>query len=156
MLDLRDVLELIHDRFDDGALSQHDLVEHRHEPALHVRFQPGHELDSLVVKRLEERLRDVALIAEELAEHLPDQFGDGLPVVCVAGRQAQREQLAAVVDHQMEFEAEEPVDTGLAAAGRPREDFVRMNTPVVADAQRGRVNKGDAGASAFTCLQVAA
>lgn len=35
VLDLRDVLELVGHRLDDGALAQHDLVEERHQPVAH-------------------------------------------------------------------------------------------------------------------------
>src|SRR5947207_3360884 len=95
VLYLRDVLELIHNRFDDGALPEHDLIEHEHKPILHPRFQLGHESDSILIKRLEKRLRDVALIAEEFAKQLPDQFRHGLSVIHIAGSKPQCEQLAA-------------------------------------------------------------
>ncbi len=36
VLDLRDILELVDDRFDDGAFTKQELVHKRHESVFHV------------------------------------------------------------------------------------------------------------------------
>src|SRR5205823_14966315 len=66
VLYLRDVLELIHHRFDDGPLAKHDLVEDGHQSILHSSLEFRHELDAFPIEQIEERLRDVALVAEEI------------------------------------------------------------------------------------------
>jgi hypothetical protein len=141
MLDLRDVPELIHHALDDGAPAQHDPVEQRPEPVPHPDLEAGDELHAFVIQRLEERLRDVALITEELAEQPLDQLRHGSPIVRVARRQPHREQFAAVIDNQVELEAEEPVHARPPAPRAPREDLVRVDAPVVADLQGSRVHE---------------
>jgi hypothetical protein len=74
----------------------------------------------------------------------------------LTGRQAQVQQFAAVVDDEVELEAEEPAHARLAAPGAPCEDPARVDATVVADLQRSRVHERDAGAAAFPRLQVAA
>lgn len=46
MLDLRDILELIVDRFDNESLTQDDSVNEGHEPVLHIFPHCGDELES--------------------------------------------------------------------------------------------------------------
>lgn len=69
MLDLGDVLELVDDAFDDGPMAQEDAIGHGHQAVLHVIAQFGDELDvEQFLKGLRERLRQIALVAKELAE----------------------------------------------------------------------------------------
>ena len=117
VLDLADVLELVVDGLDDRPLAQEQLVGHGQQAVAHVLAQLGDEVQTLARQELlGQRLGDVAPVAEELAEEAPDQAGNGAAVVDVARREAEGEQLAAVVDHQVQLEAVEPADRGLAAA----------------------------------------
>ncbi len=68
VLDLRDVLELVNHAFNNRSLPQHELVENGDEAVLHLRLELGDELHPFGKERLEQRLRDVAPIAEELTE----------------------------------------------------------------------------------------
>jgi len=56
----------------------------------------------------------------------------------------------------MQFEAEEPVHTGLATTSASAKDLVRVNAPVVADTQTRGINKGDATTVPFPPLQIGA
>src|SRR5260370_42356895 len=82
MLDLADVLELVVDRLDDRALAQEQLVRESHQAVAHVLAPAGDKLDRMLdAELLGQRLRDVALVAEELATEALDaleQGGDGL------------------------------------------------------------------------------
>ena len=119
-------------------------------------------LRSLVMRRtpwldqelLGQGLGDVALIAEEFAEEATDQAGHRTAVVDVAGSEAEGEQLAAVIDHQVEFEAVEPADRGLAPPRVDAEDAVLPDTGGVADGQGGGVDEADARARAQLGVQV--
>jgi hypothetical protein len=51
---------------------------------------------------LSERRGDVARVAKEASEETADQAGNWPPIVGVAGREAQREQVTAIVDHQLQ------------------------------------------------------
>jgi hypothetical protein len=64
------------------------------------------------------------------------------------------EQVAAITDHQMDFEAIAPARAGLAPFSQFSEDLVRLDPQVVADLDRGRVNEGDACAKPKTRVQV--
>ena len=56
VLDLRDVLQLINDAFDNRTFPQHQLVEHGDQAVLHLGLEFSDHLHLLIVKRLEERL----------------------------------------------------------------------------------------------------
>jgi hypothetical protein len=86
---------------------------------------------------------DVALVAKEASEEATDQAGNWSPIVGVAGSEAQREQLAAVVDDQMELEAVEPPDRRLAAPGIDPKDAVLRDAGRMADGERGGVDEAD-------------
>ena len=121
MLDLADVFELVDDGFDEGAFAQQELIHQGHETVLHVAFEACDQLQAAGEKTLEERLGDISPVAEEFAPEFPGQGVNGLPVVDVARREADVEELPAIIDDQVEFEAEEPAGgtLALAAPGRP-------------------------------------
>ncbi len=68
VFNLRDVLELIYHTFNNRTFPQHQFVEDGDEPVLHPRLEFGYELHLFGKERLEQRLRDIAFISEELAE----------------------------------------------------------------------------------------
>ena len=68
VFNLADVLKLIIDRFNNGALTQHQFIEERHQLVLHVLFQLRDEFDTLFKQIVKELLRDVSFIAAELAK----------------------------------------------------------------------------------------
>ena len=119
-------------------------------------------LRSLVIRRRPWRtnnssaraLGDVPAIAEELAEEAPHQAWDRTAVVDVAAGQAEGQQLAAVVDDQVQLEAVEPADRGLAPRGVEGEDAMLPDAGVVADRQRRRVDEADARAVPELGVQV--
>src|SRR5260221_11072702 len=106
---------------------------------------------------LGQRLRDVALVAEELATEALDaleQGGDGLAVVDVTAGEAEGEQLALIVDDQMQLEAVEPAQRSLAAGRIDGEHAVLWDTGGMADGQGGGVDEAEAGAPAHLALQI--
>ena len=48
MLNLRNVLELVIDSFDDGTLTQEQFVGHEHQLVFHIGFEFGDELNALL------------------------------------------------------------------------------------------------------------
>src|SRR4051794_34607578 len=56
----------------------------------------------------------------------------------------------------MHFEPEKPARRGLAALGDLGEDLVLGNPLIVTDGQSGRIQKGDAGATAHAIAQIGA
>src|SRR5689334_3423472 len=77
MLDLAAVLELIDDALDDRTLAQQEPVGDIHQDVAHILASLGDEPHAMRdEKLLHQRLGDVALVAEELAEESPDQARD--------------------------------------------------------------------------------
>ena len=154
MSDLRDVLQLVDYRFDKGPLTQHELVKQRQQTVLHVLAQAGNELHVLLEKLVSQGLRDVALVAEQLAKEAFGQMGYRLAVIDIAGRQVESQQLAAIVDDQMQFKAEEPAHRGLASGRQAVKHPVSLDSPVVTDRQRGGIDEGNASDRSQACFEI--
>src|SRR6185312_4428361 len=155
MLDLADVLELVVDRLDERPFAQQELVGQLHQHVAHILAQLRDELHALFEEEvLGQRLRDVALVAEEFAEEALDQARHGLAIIHVAWGQTEGEEFPAVVDHQVQLEAVEPADRGLATAGVHPEDAVLVDARIAADRQGGGVHEADAGAIAQLRVRV--
>lgn len=65
--DLANVLELLAHAFDQHAFAQQHFIDKRHQLVFHSVLALGDELHALLVQLLEERLADIAPIAEQLA-----------------------------------------------------------------------------------------
>ena len=68
VFNLRNVLQLVDNGFDDGPLPLPKLVSHVHQAVFHIGFDLGDELDTLFPELLKQSLRQVAFVAEELAK----------------------------------------------------------------------------------------
>ncbi len=118
VLDLRDVLELVVNDFQNGTLTQQQLVGKQQQAVLHIGFELGDELEMVVVEQLlKQRLRQRAFVAKQLAPQIFDQLGDRGAVIDVACCQTTRQQFAAIIDHQMQLEAVEPAHRIAAPRG---------------------------------------
>lgn len=125
VLDLRNVLELIDNRLDERPLAQQEPIGECEELLAHVLAQFRDEPQSVGDQEaLSERGGDVALIAKEASKELTDEAWNGLAIVGIARSEAQRQQLASIVDHQMQFEAIEPPHRRLAATRVNSKDAV--------------------------------
>src|SRR5260370_40975008 len=83
---------------------------------MHLFAQFGRKVNPMVHQQvLGQRLREVALVPKQFAEESAGQFGGWAPIIDVARREAEREQLSLVIDDQVQLEAVEPVDGGLAS-----------------------------------------
>ena len=153
VLDLTYVLELIIDRLDQGAFSEEYFVEHRQQLVFHILPDLGDQLHAHLPELGEDFFRDVTAIAEEFAPESPRQAWSRLAIIDVAWSDHHCQQLTAVVDHQMNFEAVEPARAGLAAFSQVTKDLVRVDPQVVTDLDRSRVNERDSCATTKTCEQ---
>ena len=147
VLNLRNILELVNNRFHNGALAQQEFVGEWHQLITHVALEFGDQLNAKGRQQvLKQRLGDVALIGEHFAEQLPDQLRHRFAVIDIAWREREVEQFAALIENQMQFEAKEPADRGFAACGQSCKNFVLLNTAVMANSEAGRVQKRNARA----------
>lgn len=153
VLDLLDVFKLIVDAFDDRALAQSQLLHQWHEFVLQVLADLGDQVQTTLPAFVEEALRHVASIRDELAGQALGQVGDGLAIIDVARRDPKREQLATVVDDEVELEAVEPAHGMLTAPRDLLEHLVTVDPAVVTNDPSGRIGEGDAGIRAMTRLE---
>ena len=121
---------------------------------LHVFAQPGDEVESLFKKQLRERSGDVAAVSEQLAMQPFDQGRNGSAIIDIAWSQATSQQLASVIDRQMQLEAKEPAHTRLPAPGVRRKDAVPTDALGIAHVQRSRVDETDPCAGSVLTLQI--
>jgi hypothetical protein len=155
MLNLADILEFIVDALDDRPLAQEQFVEIRQGLGAHVLATFGDEDEALSDQELlGQGCGDIAAVAKELAEEAAHQPRHRAAVVEVARRQTERQHLAAVIDDQMQFEAVEPADRGLAAARIHSEDAMLRDARGVAHLQAGRIDEADAGTLAELRVQI--
>lgn len=88
MLDLRDVLQLVDDRFDNGTLAKHQTVSQGHQSLFHVALELGDELNACGFEQLFcQLLRDIAFVCKHFAKQLLQQFRNRNAVIGVARSQ---------------------------------------------------------------------
>lgn len=85
---------------------------------------------------LGQRGGEVATVAKQRAEEAADEPGNRSVIIDVARRQAQGQQLAAIIDDQVELEPREPAHRGLAATRIHPEDAMLGDARIVADRER--------------------
>ena len=124
MLDLRNSLELINDGLDTDSFAHQQCVGKVHETGFHVFPQSGNEMESLLKEHLRERSRNVAAISE----HLPaPSFHEGRnrsPIIDIAWGETASQQIAAIIDRQVQLEAKEPAHATFATPGISGTDAV--------------------------------
>lgn len=149
MFDLADVLEFINDARDESTLAQEQFGAIRQDLCAHVLTACSDEDEALGEQELlGQRGGEVATVAKQLAEEAADEPGNRSAIIDVARRQAQGQQLAAIIDDQVELEPIEPVHRGLAATRIHPEDAMLGDARIVADRERGGIDEADPAALA--------
>ena len=108
MLNLRDVLELVIDGFNNGAFSQKELILQKHQAILHILLDRSDEMQVLSKKLFNQGLGNVTFVGKELTEKCRCQIGYGFTVIQVARGEIEGQDFPPVIDDQMEFEAIKP------------------------------------------------
>src|SRR3954470_20572922 len=98
---------------------------------------------SLLKEQLSQGSRDRATIPKELGSQLLHHLWDRLAIIYVAWRQTTRQQVATVVNCQMQFEAVKPAHAGLATPSINRKDAMVTDPFGVAHFQGSRVDEAD-------------
>src|SRR6266566_5138643 len=155
MFDLTDVFELIVDGLDDGAFAKKELVRPLEQAVVHLCAQCGDELKPLGHQELlSEWLRERALITKEFANQACGELRNRVSIIDVTWRQAEHQDLALIVDDQVQLEAIKPADRCLAACGTSIKHPVLVNARITADGKRGGVYEADAGATPQLGMQI--
>src|ERR1700687_2268304 len=138
MLDLRDVFELI----GDGAFAQKELVGPVQQPVVHLFTQLGDELKPLSDQQLlGQGLREVAFVPKELSHQTFRELRNRMPIIDIDRSQAECQDLALIIDDQVELEAIEPADRGLTTSSTAVKDAMGVDASVVTDGKGGGVDK---------------
>ena len=77
-----------------------------------------------------------------------------MPIIDVARGQAERQELALIIDDQVELEAIEPADRGLATSSTAVKDAMGVDASVVTDGKGGGVDKADAATLTQLGMQI--
>jgi len=118
MLNLRNVFELVDDGFHDGPLAKEEFVHQRHEHIFHIGSNSGNELDVEGPEQFFTQLPgNVAFIGKQLAKQFSNHLGNGLAIIDIARCEQEIEQLASVIEDQVQFEAKKPTGGSLSALG---------------------------------------
>ena len=116
MFYLADVLQLVVDSLYNRPLPQQNLVIEVHQRVLHVPLELSYELDVIDKEHLKEVLANVSPVGEELSEESPGEppVLQWLPVIGVSRRELPPDNLAPVIDDQVEHESVEPAHRALS------------------------------------------
>lgn len=113
MLNLRDVLKLVNNRFNNRTLTRQQLVCQPHQLIFQVALGFSKEGNAKVLKQLLCQLfGDIASVGKDLTKALFEQLANRLAIIGIPGCQGEIEQLAMFVDNHMELEAKEPINRG--------------------------------------------
>ena len=150
VLYLADVLQLVVDGLDDRPFPKQYLVIEVHQRVLHVPLDLGYEVYVVDEEHLKEILADVPPDCEEFPE---EPLGkppvlQGVPVIGVSRRELPLDDLAFVIDDQVELEPIEPSHRALPL-GRPPLHRLVLPLPLDVAGDQGRgVDDGNARALA--------
>ena len=109
MLNLRDILELVNNAFDNRPATKQNAIRKLHQPLLHVLAHFGDQAQiEPVPQSAPQRFGEIAFVAKELAKQLLDQPHNRFAVIHIAGRETESQDFAPLIDYQMQFEAKKP------------------------------------------------
>src|SRR3954462_12597872 len=134
----------------DGGLGhvpgiEQGFIVERYGQRLHVPADAGEQCQPATQQVLRQLLADITLVAEQLADQVAGQRRDRRGVMDVARGQLQGDNFIAVVEDEVQFEAEEPAHRGLAALGQIGENLVPADAMIIADRQRGGIDVVEPG-----------
>ncbi len=103
---------------------------------------------------LSQRLGEVAFISKEFSEQAPGELGNRPPVIDITGCEAEGEQLAHIIDDQVQLEAVEPTYGGFASCSSSGKDTVLVNARIATDGKGSGVDEADARTAAQARVQI--
>ena len=117
MLNLRDILDLVDDRLNDGPFAEQQLIGKEHEGILHILAQSRDKMKSLFKEQLAQRSGNRTVISKELPAQSSHHLRNRSSIINVARGQTTRQQVAAIIDRQMQLEAINPAHATLSTFG---------------------------------------
>jgi len=110
MLSLSDILQLVIDGFDQSPFAKHNLVGNGHQRVPYVILNLGNKLNSIHKKESKQLLAEVSFVTAEFTLNVFNKRLriERLAVIDIAGSGHKVQNLAFVIDGQMQLKAEEP------------------------------------------------
>ena len=99
-------------------------------------------------------LGEIAFVSKKFANEAFGQLGNRMPIIDIARDEAIGQNLALVINKQVQLEAEEQAHRGLATGGSSRKDTMLVDAGVVADGKGGGVDEANARATVQFCVQI--
>jgi hypothetical protein len=132
MLNLRDVLELIDDAFNDSPFAQEQFVHPGQQAVLHVLSEFGDELHAEGVEALfKEWLRDLTPIGDQLTKPVFAERWNWRSIIDMARGDLASQEFTTPIDDQMQFEPIKPAHRTLAALSELGKHPVIMNAMII-------------------------
>ncbi len=138
--------ELPDHRFDKAPPLQQLIIDLAHHPRFHVSSHWRQQLHPLLTQCFGEVLADEALVSHHLSAQSLEQPLGPFDLVLVARSHPKPQQLATMIDHEVELEPEEEAHRGPAFACHAPKHAVSRGALNPANLERGCINEGDAGA----------
>lgn len=147
VFNLTTVLQFIIDGFYDKSFAKKDSLPHTHQLVLHVAFDSCYQMYSFVPRCVEQSLRNVPLVGEQVTEQFAAQHIKHfrIPVTHIAFCQAEVQQLATVISDKMKFKTIEPTHCALAYLCHAFEHSICPDALVVAASNLGGIHEADSG-----------
>ena len=140
---LADVLPWSVDGLDERPFAEQQFIPQPHAAILHLPADCGQASEALCPEPIMQRWGDRAPIPTELAEERLGPLWHGPSVIDMARGDTKRQPLADIVHKQVECDTIAPSQRRLAPGRPARTHFVRGNTTIVTDRQRGRIDAGN-------------
>src|SRR6201994_1692433 len=135
------------------AAIEEGFVEQGYREEFHIFAHAGHQRQAPAQQFFRQFFADIALVAKQLADKTLGQRGHRSRIADIARGQFKRDDLALMIEHQMQLEAEEPAHAGFSPGGQTRENPVFGDPPVVTDRESGTVDVIDVGFLSHTAGQ---
>ena len=154
VFNLGDVLQLVIDRFYQGAFPQQDFVRYAHQGVLHVILHFGYQLYAVEKEALEQSLPDISLVRAKFTLYVLQELFllQRLTVIYIPRREHEIENFSLVIDYQMQFESEKPSHGTFSTLRKPFKSLMNQYALVTAHTQRSGIYKADAGTGAHQYL----
>ena len=138
-------LALVKEGFNHESFAQHHVVQQGQQVVLHGAANAGDQVKAPLPEALQQLLGNMAFISKDLPLQSSGHILKWFAVVSAASRHPEGQDLALVMDEQMELAAKEPAHGGTTTPGHTLADPVPTDSCIAADHQPGAVGKVDAG-----------
>ncbi len=111
-------------------------------------------MESLFKEQVRQGSGNIAAIPKQLAAQSFDHARNRSPIIDVAWSQTTSQQIAPVIDRQVQFKPEEPAHACFATPSIHRKDAMPTDAFGITDRKRSRINEADPRTGSISALQI--